>query len=326
MSKNIVLLFDGTWMTLKDNTSIGRMYKFLASDSKQVLFYDPGVGSSNDVADKALGGAFGVGVEKNILDGYDFLRKNYENGDKVYVFGFSRGAYTARSFVGFIDYVGICVDKRKSISELFSIYKNKTDNSAKSLRDSGLTFSVPVEFIGVFDTVKSIGSPLNWTGINKLWNFHNSSICKNTKNAYQALAIDEARPNFEAVVWSDAPPDCAVEQRWFAGSHGDIGGGYENEFEDLHANYVLSWMLNKAIACGLRANPDKIGNLNSLGKIHDSYSSMWNGWYKILTFNNRSVRNINNKVPGFSIDPSVRKRYMEDKKYRPKNLKFSDMV
>lgn len=323
MSKNICILFDGTWMTMKDDTSIARLYKILTKDDTQSVFYDPGVGTGN-MTDKILGGGLGVGVEQNILDGYNHLKEVYDDGDKIFVFGFSRGAFTARSFVGFLNFVGLSIGSENT-KDLFSIYKNKNNESANLLLRTKKTKKVDVEFLGVFDTVKSIGSPLNLTGINKLWNFHDSSVCDNTKNACQALAIDECRPNFEALVWNSCPNNCKIEQRWFCGSHCDVGGGNETETDDQYANYVLNWMVEKTKECGLKYSSG-VGNVYKMGKIHDSYSSMWYGLYKFLTFNKKSIRNIDKTVPGFKIDSSVKIRWLMNKKYRPTNLKEIDVL
>ena len=311
--KQIALFLDGTWQDAADNTNISKMFNLITDDSV-VKYYDAGVGTAKSWWDKVTGGLFGSGVQKNILQAYDFLRTNYEEGDEVFVFGFSRGAFTARSLVGFLDLVGLPGrHSQLSTKKLFNIYREKDYDTVGRLITTEQTDDVKVKMIGVFDTVKSIGSPINITGINKNWKFHNSSLCVNTENAFHAIAIDEERENFKAVYWTEKTESQHVSQRFFSGSHSDVGGGGDN----IASIVPLSWMIRNAKECGLKIDMTQERANAKLPSLENSYDEMFYGMYSKIS--SPYSRPINSSILGLEIDYSVTHRLKNDS-YKPVNL------
>lgn len=260
MSKNIVILADGTGQIggKNNNTNIYKLFN-MAEDrtDRQVVFYDPGLGTNWK---KITGNIMGNGFSKNILDCYRFLFKNYQAGDKVYLFGFSRGAATVRSLSGFIHLFGILPQSREDlIHEAFRIYKitdkDKRIKTAEAFIAKNHTMWCKIEFLGVFDTVAALGFPFK--GLNFIFDklfphkFHSFDLSDSVRYARHALSIDEERKTFLPVLWNkldDKEPHDRLKQVWFCGVHTDVGGGYE--IEDL-SNISLKWMLNEAREKGL---------------------------------------------------------------------------
>lgn len=314
--KKIALFLDGSWQNKSNNTNISKMYK-LCTDESIVKYYDGGVGSSKSIWDKITGGVFGSGVQKNIIEAYDFIKRTYEDGDQIFIYGFSRGAFTARSLAGFLDLVGL-PEKNSNISSLtlFNYYKEKKYDAISDLIVQDKTKDVNIKMIGVFDTVKSIGSPINIGGINKNWSFHNSHLCENTENAFHAVSIDERRYNFKPVLWTAKNDTQMVKQRYFAGDHSDVGGGYKNN--DTASLSALNWMIKNSNICGLNINRNKEVQNVLIPIIHDGYTNMFFGLYRKLSkpYN----RKINISILGVEIDYSVIHRLKHDTKYKPSNL------
>ncbi|MEA2572477.1 MAG: hypothetical protein QOI24_4478 [Acidobacteriota bacterium] len=267
MKKKLVICCDGTWATADQVTTKGEpcvtnVVKIAVRTAKedgdvpQVIYYDQGVGTG-DVLDKVVGGVAGEGLFENINDAYRFLIANYQPGDELYVFGFSRGAYTARSMVGMVRKCGILRREHAGrYHEAAELYRNAdvspNDDPAKKFRaEHSFSDRTEVKFLGMWDTVGSLGVPV-W-GFGSLaknkYKFHDTELSGDVRFAYHALAIDERRGPFKPTLWSHVPKDDQyVEQVWFAGVHTDIGGGYENPgLSDI----TLSWMLGKAEERGL---------------------------------------------------------------------------
>jgi uncharacterized protein (DUF2235 family) len=267
--KRIVLCADGTW-NVRDQvdkatnkrhptnvTKVARAVRPRASNGiDQVVYYHDGVGTAGGV-DRLTGGAFGEGIEANIRELYRFLVYNYEPGDDIYFFGFSRGAFTVRTLAGFMNIVGL-VQKRDDyyVPELYDCYEGskgpgspewtKAFHNIKSLRPCP-----PIRFIGVWDTVGALGAP-GFLGqlLNKgKYKYHDVGLNSNIQNAYHALAIDERRKPFEPNLWT-RPADWTgkLEQAWFPGVHCNVGGGYS---PDGLANEALHWLVEKAEGLGL---------------------------------------------------------------------------
>jgi len=266
--KRIITCSDGTW-DKPGNTDHGKVVRSNVQKIFQVIsksddginqlkHYDDGVGATGTIWKKVIDGATGGGLDANIIDAYKFIVWNYEPGDKIYLFGFSRGAYTARSLAGLIRNCGILKNQDLClIQKAYDFYRDRSDEtkpgSAKSAEFiSENSYPNPeIEFIGVWDTVGALGIPLT---IFQLWNrkkyrFHDLELSSIIKHAYQAMAIDERRKLFDVNLWKrsahakDENIQQFVEQRWFAGVHCDIGGGYiEEQLSDL----TLEWMIEKA--------------------------------------------------------------------------------
>jgi uncharacterized protein (DUF2235 family) len=259
--KRLILCFDGTWNTADNGgspTNIVRIARMLpttdAKGIKQIVHYDEGVGTGEKI-DKLIGGAFGIGLDNHVKNGYRFLSQNYEPGDEVYIFGFSRGAFTARSLGGFI---GACrgVLKREEARKTELAWKYyrtpPEERNQQELHNDIQPFvqSIMIKVMGVFDTVGALGIPTDLANLynrNK-YSFHDTTLSPMVDCAFQALAIDEKRASFEPTLWAKPKvqrPGQTVEQVWFAGVHSDVGGGYENSEA---ADIPLRWMLARVLS------------------------------------------------------------------------------
>jgi uncharacterized protein (DUF2235 family) len=323
-NKRIVICCDGTWNNPEQKfvTNVIKLARVVSPvDSngiQQVVFYDWGVGSSKDVSDRIKGGAFGKGLDKNIQDAYRFIVHNYYLNDELYLFGFSRGAYTARSLAGFIRNVGILKKKHASlIPKAYNMYRSKTKPDSPTAKKFRRTYShatLEIKFVGVWDTVGSLGVPIKVLNfLNKKYAFHDTSISRIIKCARHAVAIDEKRDDFKPTLWNVRDSNQDVKQVWFAGVHGDVGGGYEKKgLSDI----AFKWMIDEAKAARLAFDNSYVSKLvkpNFLGKQHKS----WTGGYWFLGTYTRDIG-----VFGLAeLHPSVKKRWNGNPKYRSKNLK-----
>jgi len=329
--KRIVICADGTWnrpeKNLKEDFAtnvlkLSRAIKPVADDGiAQQVFYDWGVGSYYDAK---IGGATGRGIQKNIMDDYRYIVQNYSPGDEIYLFGFSRGAYTVRALCGFINNCGIL--KRpdaKLIEEAFSHYKKSSSpwapdgEKAKSFRIKHSHSSRAVKFVGVWDTVGAMGIPLSFLGLfEDKDEFYDTKLGRNVSIARHALAIDEHRDDFEPTIWSQRR-DMDLKQVWFSGSHSDIGGSYKPSPDgSLASDYPLEWMLKEALEAGLQTEEHILTalRLNPLSPLNNSRRS----FYRIKK---KFFREIADKKSEVLIHNSVKKRYEADDTYRPINLK-----
>jgi len=322
--KRLVVCSDGTWNTpeSKDFTNVVKMARVIrpkdSHDVEQVVFYDWGVGTDKGT-DKWRGGALGKGINKNIRDAYRFLVHNYNPGDEVFLFGFSRGAYTVRSLVGLLRNCGLLKKKYAHlIPDAYNMYRSPAKPDVASARKFRAAWSrtVKVKFLGVWDTVGALGIPLGLFSrynVNK-YSFHDTRISAIVNHAYHALAIDEKRKPFAPTIWKTKPDRKNSEQAWFAGDHSDIGGGHP----DTGLSYkALVWMVQKAAACGLSVDKGYMASLkmnNSPEKLHNSYTAK----YRLL---GKYVRPIGRRNTDEFVHPSALARYRNRKGYQPENLK-----
>ncbi len=265
MSKNIVVLSDGTGQEggVGYNTNIYKIFNMLEDRTgKQIAFYDPGLGTDRK---KIAGLIAGAGISKNIIDCYKFIFENYNAGDQIYLFGFSRGAATVRSLSSFIHLFGILPKSRPDlIYKAYKIYqisnKESREAKAKDFIEKHHTMWTTIKFIGCFDTVAALGLPSKF--FNALlelipWyrnDFHDFKLSESVENAYHALSVDDERKTFHPVMWDSEvlhteKMNQKLLQVWFLGMHTDVGGGYpKSDLSDI----TLVWMLEKAIYHGLR--------------------------------------------------------------------------
>ncbi len=322
MSKRLVICCDGTW-DAPVKTTVSNVVKVARSieprDSEgidQIVFYDWGVGTGGRL-DKMTGGGLGKGLDKNIQDAYRFLAHNYCSDDEVYLFGFSRGAYTVRSLIGFIRNCGL-VKKNycDKISDAYDIYRSRSKPDVKEAKEFRNKFSneISIKFLGVWDTVGALGIPLGiFKKINeKRYSFHDTRISGIVENAYHALAIDERRKPFAPTIWKTKKHRKNVEQVWFAGVHGDVGGGYP---ESRLSDETLKWMVDKASNCGLVFNMEYIESITnkSVERLHNSYTP---GYFVFGPY----TRPIGLTNLDESVHPSAIERYHKKRAYTPKNL------
>lgn len=267
--KRFIVCADGTWNEPAQAGSESNVVKLAravkSTDDNgvpQIVYYQKGVGSRGSLWDHLGGGAFGVGISANIQDIYLFLVSNYEPGDELFLFGFSRGAYTARSLAGLIRNSGLL--KREYITkyeDAYDLYRDRSSGAhpksdkAKAFRQQYAFPEFDIKLIGVWDTVGALGVPGRpvwlrfWT--KKLYEFHDTDLSSHVNFAYQALAIDEKRKPFQPSIWtkqSGSPAAQVLEQAWFPGVHCDVGGGYATAGL---SNGALHWMCNRTGNAGL---------------------------------------------------------------------------
>lgn len=318
MPKNIVVLSDGTGNSAAAlfKTNVYRLYAALdqkpltpdqaaAGERYQIAYYDDGVGSSSFRPLAIVGGVFGWGLKRNVLDLYAFLCRNYEPGDHIYAFGFSRGAFTIRVLIGLVVTQGILQPGSKERLPYMMIdayrqyrrnYTNWTAGLLRKLRDGIVALKRRVlrqpvlqpsdrigleriEFIGVWDTVAAYGLPLSelTRGVDK-WvmplSMPNYRLSSKVARARHALALDDERDTFHPLLWDETveePGHDRLKQVWFTGMHSDVGGGYP---DDSLAFVSLRWMLGEAAAVGLRFDPEHVDQVdrtrNAFGTMHNS--------------------------------------------------------
>jgi len=282
--RKLIVCCDGTWNqrdSAKAPTNVAKMARAIspvdAQGISQLIYYHPGVGTGNWL-DKKLGGGLGMGLSGNVRSAYAFLTDNFRLDDEIFLFGFSRGAFTARSIAGLVGLVGVLrkIDM-EYFPEIFDIYMShehrrtvfrghdldKSLAALRSLFPDGATngkneriLQAIAEaqqpnflFVGVWDTVGSLGMPwpFSWIG-GKKFKFHDTDLNENITYAYHALAIDERRGPFKPTLWTrpirsaqDRPQ--VLEQVWFSGCHSNVGGGYNDAgLSDI----AFLWMVAKA--------------------------------------------------------------------------------
>lgn len=334
--KRIAIFCDGTWNTPDEmengkpcHTNVVKMANGLshlsADGIAQVMYYHNGVGSEGSRLERVFDGATGTGITANILDAYQFISNTYNPGDELFLFGFSRGAFTVRSLTGLIRNSGILkIENLDQMQRAFSIYRSRLPRYQPREIESTLfrrTFAVEevtrIKFVGVWDTVGALGNPLFLkSAINSRNQFHDTELSTKISFAFQALAIDEKRKNFEATLWhqQEGCKDQILEQVWFTGVHSDVGGGYpETGLSDI----ALQWMIGKAESCQLKFDTIPM-HPEMMATRHESYS----GFYRLQA---EFIRPIGLEIPGSgktneTIHPSVVERYKKDSHYRPKNL------
>ncbi len=289
MGKNIVVFSDGTGQVGGKgvNTNVYRLFNMIRDRTpEQVAFYDRGLGTGWR---KLSGLAFGVGISKNIKECYRFIFENYQSGDDIFLFGFSRGAYTVRSLSGFLDLVGVLPKSRAElIDKAYRIYQIENIDKRRRKADEFLskhhTQKCTIRLIGVWDTVKALGVSLKLLeAVNPMKHrFHNAQLCDRVKNGFHALSIDDRRRTFHPTLWDEknVNEDQKVEQVWFPGVHTDVGGGYQ---EAGLADITLDWMVKKAAKCGLLIYDDhKITtDPNANGHMHNPCTGLAK-WYRKL--------------------------------------------
>ncbi|MEM7101303.1 MAG: DUF2235 domain-containing protein [Pseudomonadota bacterium] len=341
--KNIVICSDGTWNKPEESlkkdhpTNVLKTARSVAAFSDagegQVVFYDWGLGSYHDGFSS---GAFGSGINKNIQDCYRFLVHNYSLGDRIFLFGYSRGAYTVRSLAGLINSCGILKrTKANMISQAFDSYKDPDkhpnddasvqwrkrhsvqaklpDNTPRAERRRYTKHGDPkIHFIGVWDTVGALGVPLSLLSfMNREHMFHDNKIGPNILTARHALAIDERRDDFKPTIWKQRA-SVDIQQVWFAGCHGDVGGGNPpDEDGTLLSDYPLDWIADEARRHGLNlTNQFTQGLRNPKTRLNESFSGKW-----ILAGQHK--RTMQKHI---GIHASVQQRYKAMASYRPPKL------
>ena len=348
--KRLGVFLDGTWNKVSDNTNVWRLRSLCAPLSpdgrRQLSYYDIGVNGR-------LGGMFGMGLIDNVTQAYEWLVDNYEDGDEIFVFGFSRGAFTARSLTGLISKYGLLrAGGPLSAGQIYDRYRRRNDPTIRKLIELNgkgeltnvgveerwmVKYAMPVDikFIGVWDTVGSHGVPfLSIPGVSRsTFGWLNTGLWLCIKNAFHAVAIDEHRFSFSPTLWTvkqttEAAPRAvdSVEQRWFMGAHGNVGGGYHSDFL---AQRPLKWMKDRAEKAGLTFRYDVDVDADAItAPIADSHGEFLGGWYKrgsspvyrSIGQERLVVEGVASSTINETIDHTVFERYRRDPKYRPRSI------
>lgn len=282
-TRQLVICCDGTNNNLTGrlrDTNVVKLCQLFADDTyvRRLLFYDPGVGNPGEMpgatlwddwrrrAERIAGLAFGRGVYENIAECYLFLMRTYRPGDQIYVFGFSRGAFTARSVAGLINQFGVLLPQMESlVPTLMHLYFSDREAASERIKNIGLQATalfadqrsrrVEIQYVGVWDTVASVGMwpfAARFTAIPTIAH-------KRFLNVRHALALDEHRAQFRprlyvdnnGSVTTDVDASASIKQLWFRGAHCDVGGGYA-EGGTAISDAAFAWLVSEAVKCGLR--------------------------------------------------------------------------
>lgn len=333
--KRLIVCCDGTWNKLANPcpTNVIRIAQSVVPTAQdgtpQIVFYEEGLGTQ--WYDKLPGGAFGWGIDQSIQNAYRFLSLNYEPGDQIYLFGFSRGAYTVRSLAGMIYCSGLLT--RHHICEApkaYSLYRDRAikpgSTEAEDFRQQyckrGNDDRVSITLLGCWDTVGALGVP-NLLAIiplenliNAKYRFHDTELNCRIEHALHAIAIDERRAVFDVTPMQKSPkaPNQVVEQVWFPGVHGCVGGGTE-AYRGL-SDGALLWMMNEInhLGLGLEFDPTRIA-----GGISPDPTVVYHsdpGYYRLAGLIWRTIEG-----PFETIHESAKKRWCARSDYRPESLK-----
>jgi Uncharacterized alpha/beta hydrolase domain (DUF2235) len=296
--RNLIICCDGTGNEYcASNSNVVKLYWTLQSGTDaQVAYYHPGVGTMgarNALTDigkwwtKVRGLAFGYGVSDNIADAYSFLMNEFRPDDRVYIFGFSRGAYTARALCGLLHMCGLLRTGNEGlVPYALRLFKSSEDNRFQLADGFRNTFSIPCKphFLGLWDTVSSVGWILDPIDL-KPWNLPYTTKFPDIPIVRHAVSIDERRAFFrQNLVHEPALDNQNIKQVWFAGVHSDVGGSYA-EAESGLAKLALRWMLCEAQSAGLKLDPQKVIEVlggvptyiapNPNAELHKSLHGIW---------------------------------------------------
>ena len=330
--KRLIVCCDGTWQKL-ENTAASNVVKIaqalrLQDDQgiPQIIFFDEGIGTDSDLVYNLGSGAFGWGIDQKIKTAYRFLSVNYEEGDEVYLFGFSRGAYAVRCLAGFIYCSGLV--KRKYIRktpEAYALYRDR-DPATKPSGDKAIEFRekygdrLPIRALCCWDTVGALGVPdlipyfplNNW--VNKKYKFFDTKLNRYIQNAFHAIAIDEIRKSFQFTTMNHSDgAETEIQQRWFVGEHGCIGGGTEATYG--LSDITLIWMMERVEELGLALDRDCLEE-KLKPRFDTPFSNKPTG---LLALGGESRRIIEGGI--FATHETVKQRWQQDPHYRPENLR-----
>jgi uncharacterized protein (DUF2235 family) len=296
---NLVVCCDGTWKSIDDRidgvpllTNVAKLYNLLREvdedGAPQLKYYHPGVGTNVGWWKRQLGGGMGYGLNHSIKSAYKWLAENYTGNERIFLFGFSRGAFCVRSLAGMIALADLPEfsqatserDKWAEVEKRFRFYQKygeteRSNQNSHARQSLGVKRVSAIHFLGVWDTVGSLGIPtelgsLRWLTDPRKYKFHDTDLSDFVRCARHALAMDEMRHSFFPTLWTNLDERADVKQTWFPGSHCDVGGGYlETELSDG----PLAWMMKEAGDQGLSFRNGALAQINprSDGVRHDSF-------------------------------------------------------
>lgn len=374
--KRLVVCCDGTWQDLEKGypTNVVKMTQAIKYyDDKgiqQIVYYDEGIGAESNIsAEEDLtflgaghrerllegikGGGLGKGIDKNIRDAYSFLCVNYAPGDEIFLFGFSRGAYTVRSLAGMLYFCGLLKRPNlRKIPEAYELYREKLQSDDSRIVQFRKDYChtnkqykdrVPVKLLGCWDSVGSLGLPDVFSSIpiDKLINrnrykFHDTKLSPIIENALHAVAIDEDRETFSVTLMEKSPESDSqnLRQVWFPGGHGCVGGGTQPESK--LADSALLWMMEAVDDIGLDLKFD-LAEIPESEKIDPdpTYDYTHKEGQKLLGRIRGKVMNLATRLPGVivrqipdedEIHQSTWIRWHGREDYRPENIVNSNRV
>lgn len=284
-----IIILDGTFSTLDQGmeTNAGQIFRLLTEaglSAERNVYYEPGLQWEGWRHGWSI--IQGHGFDNLIRRAYGWLASHYRPGDRIFLIGYSRGAYAVRSLAGVIDRVGLLKREHATERGVTLVYRHY-QNDPGSIASMAFAHrfchdEAPIEMVGVFDTVKSLGIkwPLLWMIFKDKPCFHNHQLGSSIRHGFHALAMDETRNAFAPVLWVCQPGwEGNVEQVWFRGAHGDVGGQIGDMVEARPlANIPLVWMLERAETVGLQlplgwrerfpcdVNAPMVGTIRSWGK------------------------------------------------------------
>ncbi|MGI2260581.1 DUF2235 domain-containing protein [Shewanella sp. GXUN23E] len=294
--RKLIVCCDGTWNNpaqeengIPAPTNVVKLFHAIGDGADQLTYYHPGLGGEDTgVKDAILGGALGVGIERHVCSAYHWLASHYQAGDSICLFGFSRGAFTARCVAGMLSYglldlAGVeSADGWARVSQVYRSGYRQKNRKWNQQSDYGMHHqgkACEVAFLGVWDTVGALGIPDDLELINLFdsvedWGFHDYHLGHNVKVARHAMALDEMRSSFTVARWDGLDNHGGdVKERWFPGMHADVGGGYAHS--DL-SNRPLAWMIQEASGI-IRFRDDWRALLpaNAAGVMHNSFKGVF---------------------------------------------------
>ena len=300
--KRIILCLDGTWNDDRAGstlTNVAKLHRSVAgSDSsgvRQIAHYLQGIASTAGETAQFLKGAVGFGVGERICKAYEMLAKDYEPGDEIYLFGFSRGAFEARSLGAFMHLFGVAkAGGAFSIDKAWSLYRTgekERDQALLAELRAAAHYPTRIKCVGVWDTVGNIGNPFISGGpVGRLFEFHDTRLCETIDVGLHALSIDEVRGPFRPTLWTlpkghALPANQLIEQVWFPGTHADVGGGHrETGLSDI----ALLWMTDRVRATtGLAFDTEKLTAMtrpDPLGPQHSVTTGQIFRWSALVPF------------------------------------------
>jgi uncharacterized protein (DUF2235 family) len=345
MPKNIALFIDGTGNRdlgegIPWNSNVIKLFYAATQNQFQKTHYMQGVGNDSWLIrpiSRLFGGAFGFGIGNRIKEAYQFLSRYYDFDDRIYLFGFSRGALAARSLAGFVEAVGLLLRSAahlEKVEEAYTLYESGKSPAQSELRNflRRLTSQstpnaenrtvLPIYFIGVWDTVAALGIPDGSPRsaakfVARYTRHHQTELPPNVTHARHALALHEIRQPFEPLLWKGMSPNNprqSLIQVWFPGAHADVGGGYEEKgWSDL----ALHWMASEAEAYDLNLDRSKLPSRNETCEenIHHEFKGIFGIKPRPAVrrdlVNRRSLASAT--ITTFKVHPSVWRRFLNKK-------------
>lgn len=353
---NIAVFLDGTWHKRGDRTNVVQIWERVAArdaaGSVQEVHYNAGVGTGGGFWNRVWGGVLGHGLEEDIVNAYRFIAERHRSDDdRIYLCGYSRGAFTARSLAGLIAKCGVIAPEVLSAEAVFTRYRRgpgapglremQTGEEPADTAEDRLLLErsrlVRIRFLGVFDTVGRLGIPGGlgrWFSRGR-YEFHDTALSGLVDRACHAVAIDEHRDQFRPSLWTSVPIPIddhatSVEQRWFVGSHSNIGNGdaLPGSLVDPLSVLTREWMAERAVEMGLEVRPPSAPPEGDewRGPIIHSYDRFLGGLARFLPGNRRYLRPVRTSISE-TVDGSVLRRWgTGDPPYRPRNPNLAPWV